>query len=124
MRGRRHSAPLVVALAAGCGVSTGGSPNPSPTPPAVPSVDPPDFAPSEKFTTSSAGYFGWVAWDATKIYFGMDGTDVASGSSTRWVVAYVEGSGGSATGVTYNTQQPALPFPAKFHLRWKADNSF
>jgi hypothetical protein len=83
-----------------------------------------DFNADEDFTTTSVGFTGHIAWDATAITIGMTGADVASNSSTRWFEAYISGTGGTTTGVTYNTETPTLPFPAKWHVRWKADNSF
>lgn len=78
---------------------------------------------NERFATASAGYFGWVAWDEQWVYLAMQGTDVASASPTRWVLVYFGGANGTTTGQIYNTQQPGLPFSAKWHLRWKADNT-
>lgn len=83
-----------------------------------------DFAATEKPATSSNGYGARVAWDDTYLYIGMKGADVASGSSTRWLLAYFSGPGGTTTGVQYNTQAPTLPFSAKWHVRWRADNMF
>jgi cysteine-rich repeat protein len=83
-----------------------------------------DFAPSETFATTTAGSTAYFAWDATYLYVGMEAFEVASGSSTRWVVLYLGGAGGTTTGVQYNTQAPTLPFAAKWHVRWKASNDF
>jgi hypothetical protein len=86
-----------------------------------------DFVQSnEGFQTSSsgAGYTTYVAWDASNLYLAMTGSDIGSGSTTKWFQAYVGGSAGTMTGQTYNTQTPALPFPAKWHVRWKASNDF
>ena len=54
----------------------------------------------------------------------MSSPDVAVPSGTTWVVAYFGGAGGSTSGQIYNTQQPALPFAARWHLRWRADNTY
>jgi hypothetical protein len=90
---------------------------------AIDGVD--DFASGEDFATSSSAYVGHVAWDATYLYVGMTGPDVATGSASRWFGVYLSGpTGGTTAGVTYNTQTPTLPFAAKWHVRWKADNSF
>ncbi len=83
-----------------------------------------DFTASETFATSSATYTGYVTWDAANLYLGMQGADVGSGDPHKFVVAYIGGAGGTTTGVLYNTQTPTLPFAAKWHLRWKADNTF
>ncbi len=79
---------------------------------------------SETLPTSSAGYAAYVAWDAQYLYLGMNGADVSSVSGKRFWVIYLGGAGGTTTGVTYNTQQPALPFAARYHVRWKADNTY
>ncbi len=83
-----------------------------------------DFDANETFTTSTTGYSGYAAWDEKDLFLGFKGPDVASGSATKFLVVYVSGSPGTTTGVTYNTQQPTLPFDAKWHVRWKANNTF
>ena len=83
-----------------------------------------DFTGSETFPTTSTGYTGYVAWDASYLYVGMNGPDIGSNTATKWFYVYLSGAGGTTTGVTYNTQTPTLPFPAKWHLRWKADNTY
>ncbi len=83
-----------------------------------------DFSAQETFTTGSAGFTGHVTWDATHLYLGFDGVDVGSGDPFTWVHAYVGGFDGTNTGQVYNSQQPELPFKAKAHLRWKADDSY
>ncbi len=76
----------------------------------------------ERFASSSAGYFGYAAWDSTYLYVGFEGPDVGANSATRWVFVYLGGAPGTTAGVTYNTQQPALPFPAAYHVGWRSDN--
>src|SRR5262245_26647211 len=46
-----------------------------------------DFKADEKFVTTSigSGYEGFFAWDATRIYVGMSGSDIGSGASNKWV---------------------------------------
>ncbi len=83
-----------------------------------------DFTAGERFSTSSAGYTAYIAWDATFVYVGMSGPDVASGNSRIWLLVYVGGSPGSGTGLTYNTQAPILPFVARWHVRWQASNVY
>ena len=92
-----------------------------------------DFAPGEKLQTSSSAtnYFGYAAWDAKNVYFGMEGPDVSSATpnaTNKWVMVYIgrSGVGGTTTGLPYNgvLQQPTLPFPASIHLRWKVDGSY
>jgi hypothetical protein len=54
----------------------------------------------------------------------MNGSDVASNDANKWVVVYIGGAGGTTAGQLYNTQQPALPFSALYHLRWKANDTY
>lgn len=89
-----------------------------------------DFAPGEKLPTTSlsTGYEAFVAWDKTRLYFGMSGADVGAGGSNpqnRWVMVYLGTSAaGTTSGVDYDGQQPTLPFAASVHLRWKADGTY
>ncbi len=83
-----------------------------------------DFDPAEAFATSTPGHTAYVAWDDTYIYLGTDSVDLSTGSDQVWLVAYFGGPGGSMTGVTYNTQQPMLPFESLYHMRWRADDMF
>jgi hypothetical protein len=91
-----------------------------------------DFAPGEKLVTTSnaSSYFAYAAWDAKNIYFGMEGADVSastSNPSSKWVMVYLGAPGvpGSTTGLSYGgVQQPTLPFPAAWHLRFKIDGSY
>jgi hypothetical protein len=86
-----------------------------------------DFTAAETFGTSTPGYTLYVAWDATYVYFGASGSDVqTNAAATKWWQLYLRTStsGGSTSGVTYRTQQPTLPFPAQWHLRWKTTNDF
>ncbi|MBE7485200.1 MAG: Ig-like domain-containing protein [Polyangiaceae bacterium] len=83
-----------------------------------------DFAANETFTTSSAGYSGYLAWDNAYLYVGMSGADVGANSATKWLLLYFSGTPGTTTGVTYNTQQPTLPFSARWHARWRTNNSY
>lgn len=84
-----------------------------------------DFLPGEKFLTSSAGYEAFVTWDDERVYLGMSGGDIGSGRSDCWVLVYIGGAGGTTSGLEYGgTQKPALPFPAAYHVRWKADGKY
>ena len=79
-----------------------------------------DFAPEESFTTLSPGHTGYVAWDLDYLYLGMTAPDLDVDQVDTWFVAYLGGMPGSATGVLYNTQEPALPFDARWHVRYNA----
>ncbi|MFO0674902.1 MAG: hypothetical protein U0169_00060 [Polyangiaceae bacterium] len=90
-----------------------------------------DFTSGERFATTSTGtnvYTAFVTWDRSRVYFGMQGPDVASGASRNWVVVYFavagDGGTGTTTGIAYGSQQPTLPFAATHHVRWKADKSY
>ncbi len=90
-----------------------------------------DFESDEDIAgTSGAAYY--ITWDADNLYLGLQAPDVASGSSTRWVNFYIDSDpqpiaangSGTTNGLMYNTQQPALPFTANYHLRWRANNTY
>jgi hypothetical protein len=94
-----------------------------------------DFAPGEKFDTTStakdASYHAYAAWDAKNLYFGMDGSDVSasvSNAANKWVMLYIgrDAVAGTTTGLPYNgtVQQPTLPFAASIHLRWKVSGVY
>ncbi len=89
---------------------------------AIDGVD--DWHGDESFATSTMGHSAYVAWDDVYVYLGMRSPDVAIANDQVWVVAYFGGAAGSTGGVLYNTQQPALPFSAQWHWRWRASNDF
>ena len=78
----------------------------------------------ETFATTSGGFAGYVAWDLDNLYLGLEGPDVGGGSPNVFVFAYLGGNGGSTAGVDYMGQSPTLPFPARWHVRWKADGTY
>ncbi|MCA9699529.1 MAG: Ig-like domain-containing protein, partial [Myxococcales bacterium] len=83
-----------------------------------------DFTANEHFNTSSPGHHGHVAWDADYVYIGMEAPDLVGSDPQIWFVAYLGGAMGTNTGVLYNSQQPMLPFDARWHLRWKASDDY
>jgi hypothetical protein len=84
-----------------------------------------DFNASEKLATSTAGYSAYLSWDATSLYLGLEGADVQSqAAATKWWIVYLDGANGSPSGSPYNTQQPTLPFDARWHVRWKTTNDY
>jgi hypothetical protein len=94
-----------------------------------------DFAPGEKFDTTSTAkdpsYHAYAAWDAKNLYFGMEGSDVSasvSNAANKWVMLYIgrDAVAGTTTGLPYNgtVQQPTLPFAASIHLRWKVSGVY
>lgn len=87
-----------------------------------------DFTADQTLPTSSAGYTGYIDWDADRVYFGMGGRDIASGDGTKWVLIYLGGTPGATNSLPYGAglglQQSTLPLQAKYHLRWKADNQY
>ena len=82
-----------------------------------------DFNAGEVFQTTSTGYTSYITWDDDHLFLGYEGPDVGS-SQGRWLLVYLRGTAGTTTGVPYNTQQPALPFDARYHLAWKCDGSY
>ena len=84
-----------------------------------------DFDPGEEFPSSTGvGHTGYVAWDESYVTIGLQSPDVSSADGTVWFVAYIGGDNGTGDGVEYNSQQPALPFEAQYHVRWRADAMF
>ncbi|MCA9693714.1 MAG: Ig-like domain-containing protein, partial [Myxococcales bacterium] len=86
-----------------------------------------DFTGDELFATTTPMFTGRVAWDTAFLYLGFQGPDFADGApdaGSKFLVVYLGGPMGTASGVTYNTQQPTLPFSARWHLRYKLDDSF
>ncbi len=90
-----------------------------------------DFAADEDMPGTS-GATWYVTWSATHFYFGINASDVGSGSATRFVNLYLDtdpqqnplSGNGTSTGALYNTQQPTLPFNADYHFRWRTDNTY
>jgi len=90
-----------------------------------------DFdAGADMFATTSAGYTAYVSWDATHIYLGYDGADIASTDNKKWLLVFFDTDPGMASGANqgeqYNTQRPSMPsgFGADFYYRWRASNDF
>jgi hypothetical protein len=98
-----------------------------------------DFAPGDKLATTStsidASYHAYAAWDATSVFFGIEGADVAQSTGSankKWVFLYLGAPGvaGSNTGIAYDcggacpAQQATLPFPAAWHVRYKIDGTY
>ncbi|MFV8753872.1 Ig-like domain-containing protein [Nannocystaceae bacterium ST9] len=83
-----------------------------------------EFTADESFATSTMGQTAYVAWDDTYVYLGMTSQDLANNSAQVWLVAYLGGPNGNNLGVNYNTQQPLMAFDARWHLRWRANDSF
>lgn len=83
-----------------------------------------DFTADETLPSSTPGHTGYVAWDDAYVYLGMSSPDLGGSSSVVWMVSYLGGPMGTTSGVTYNTQQPLLPFDGRWHLRWRASDDF
>ncbi|MHC4647623.1 MAG: hypothetical protein ACYTBJ_19325 [Planctomycetota bacterium] len=82
-----------------------------------------DFVAAETFATSTVGHTGYFSWDSSYLYLGMEGAQVGSANSNIWLLLYIGGSPGATTGMLYNTQQPGLPFSARYHIRWNAGST-
>ncbi len=80
----------------------------------------------ERFDTTQGGTTGtWATWDEDKLYLAVKNSDVQFGGNQHWVVIYLgDDEPGTMTGITHNTQQPGLPFEARYVIRWKADDSY
>ena len=90
-----------------------------------------DFtAASEKLATTTSSFDAYVTWDATALYVAYNGSDVASGSSTRWLFVYLDTDPGAGTGATsseqYATQRHSFAsgFGAEHYYAWRADGLF
>jgi hypothetical protein len=87
-----------------------------------------DFRPDEALATSSTTpnlYRAFISWDQTNVYFGFEGIDIGPGASaSKFVLVYLDGQNGTTAGLRYNSQQPTLPFAARYHLRWKTDKTY
>ncbi|OHD05395.1 MAG: hypothetical protein A2Z98_02475 [Spirochaetes bacterium GWB1_27_13] len=78
----------------------------------------------EQFNTSTSGYISYITWDASYVYIGYKGGDVSANDSNKLLVVYVGkegGTGGTTTGVTYNTQTYTLPFTAHYVINWSSN---
>ncbi len=82
-----------------------------------------EFTAEETFDSTSPGHRGYVTWDADFVYVGLDSSAVGGASASDVFLVYVGGASGTLNGVTYGSQQPALPFSARYHVRWRMDNS-
>ena len=78
----------------------------------------------EQFNSTSTGYNAYFAWDANYFYIGYKGTDIGISSSSRWLAIYLDGTPGTTTGMTLNTQTPTLPFVSKYLFLWRTSNDF
>ena len=79
-----------------------------------------DFITSdEQLTTTTTGYLAYVSWDNDYLYIGMDGTDIGVADGFSSVLVYLDDGASTthSTGRAYNTQEPALPFAASYHIR-------
>jgi len=84
-----------------------------------------DFvAADEQFSTTSTGYYAYFAWDANYFYIGYKGTDIGISNSSKWLIIYLDGTPGTTTGMTLNTQTPSLPFASKYLFMWRTSNDF
>ena len=78
----------------------------------------------EHLATTSMGFDAYVAWDSDFVYLGMNGGDIGGGNPLLFLTAYIGGTPGSTSGVAYVGQTPSLPFEARWHARWKADDTY
>jgi hypothetical protein len=68
-------------------------------------------------------YWGWVSWNETHFFYGMNGTDIGTGSSSRHLIVYLSGIGPTTDmGKDFGTQEPGLPFWATTAIDWCTDN--
>jgi hypothetical protein len=83
---------------------------------------------AERFDTTTAGYYAWIAWDATNLYLALEG-DLAVAPASTWLVACFDQDPGLDTGADHGevtgTQQPSFPngFGAEHCVRRRLDGS-
>lgn len=89
-----------------------------------------DFASGETFPTTSAAFAARIAWDASNLYVGYSGPDLAtttSDASQKWLFIYLDTTaGGEAQSELYRTQRATFPtgFAADYYARYKVDGTF
>jgi Secretion system C-terminal sorting domain len=85
-----------------------------------------DFDTDENFSTSSGGFTGYVTWDASNLYVGMNGSDVSYSGTAKVVFIYIDTdpqltptSGiGSTNSISWGITN-TLPFTANYGFYWK-----
>jgi hypothetical protein len=80
----------------------------------------------EAFNTSTNGFNAYITWDEDFLFIGFEGSDIQIGDIYKWLLVYIgngEVAGGTNTGLLYNTQQPNLPFLAKYQIRWQTSGA-
>lgn len=90
-----------------------------------------DFtAASEKFTTTTSSFDAFVTWDASALYVGYVGSDVASSSATKWLFVYLDANPGTGVGATSSEQYAGqkVTFPSGFgadaYYAWRTDGLY
>jgi hypothetical protein len=85
----------------------------------------------EAFSTTSTGFTVYVSWDKDYLYLGYAGTDVASASTTKWIIMYLDtdpsAGKGATAGEAFGSQKPdfsATSMRPDYYYSWKADNSY
>lgn len=90
-----------------------------------------DFVADETIVGSGSGVAWMFTWNESSFYVGMDGTSISGGLSNEYALLYLDAtpqasplSGpGTNVGLTYNTQQPTLPFYADYLISYKMDDT-
>jgi hypothetical protein len=78
----------------------------------------------EAFVATSTGYTGYISWDNTYLYLGMDGINSNDCDPDHFLTIYIGGSPGTSVGLLYTDQQPSLPFSSRYHFRWNGIGSY
>lgn len=77
----------------------------------------------EQFATTSIGYYSYFSWDSDYLYIGYEGSAIGSSISEYVLCIYLDSlPPTTSTGMIINSQQPQLPFGAKYLVSWRADN--
>lgn len=84
-----------------------------------------DFQPSSTYATSGGpSNTGYASLSATFLHFGYNSSDVSTGGSQHFAVAYIGTTGSSTPGVNFNTQQPTINFAATHAFVIRLDSAY
>ena len=83
-----------------------------------------DWFAEELYPTTSGG-MGAITWDVDYIYVAMNQADIATPTTSQWIVVYANTSKiGTPLGFALNTQTPDLSFPAAIGVAVKLDLTY
>lgn len=85
-----------------------------------------DFTAQEELPATTSGYTNWVSWDATYLYLGYYGVDIAANDSSKSVFFYLSTNTntGSAYGYLAGNKLPVLPFKSDFIFEYNSTGGY